>query len=78
MLARLDYMKLAPRRILDAASGPPQGALAKRYPGAEVVALDFAFAMLRPRRFRFFRRPRAVCADMERLPLADDAIELVL
>jgi malonyl-CoA O-methyltransferase len=77
MLARLDYMKLAPRRILDAGSGPAQGALAKRYPGAEVVALDFAFAMLRPRRFRFFRRPRAVCADMERLPLADDAIDLV-
>jgi malonyl-CoA O-methyltransferase len=77
MLARLDYMKLAPRRILDAGSGPPEGALAKRYPGAEVVALDFAFAMLRPRRFRFFRRPRAVCADMERLPLVDDAIDLV-
>jgi len=77
MLARLDYVKLEPRRILDAGSGPPQRALAKRYPRAEVIALDFALAMLRPRGFRFFRKARAVCADMERLPLADGVIDLM-
>ena len=76
MLARLDYVKLAPRRILDAGSGPPERALAKRYPGAEVVALDFALAMLRPRGFRLFRRPLAVCADMQNLPLPDAAVDL--
>jgi malonyl-CoA O-methyltransferase len=76
MLARLDYVKLAPRRILDAGSGPPQRALGKRYPGADVIALDFALAMLRPRAFRFFRKALAVCADMERLPLADAAVDL--
>ena len=32
MLERLDYMKLAPRRILDAGSGPPRRVLGKRYP----------------------------------------------
>ena len=45
MLERLDYVKLAPRRVLDAGSGPPQRALCKRYPAAEVIALDFALAM---------------------------------
>ena len=48
MLERLDYLKLAPRRILDAASGPPRRALGKRYPGAQVIALDFSLGMLRP------------------------------
>jgi len=76
MLARLDYVKLAPRRILDAGSGPPERALAKRYAGAEVIALDFALSMLRRRRFRLFRKTLAVCADMESLPLSDAAVEL--
>lgn len=76
MLARLDYVKLAPRRILDAGSGPPERALAKRYAGAEVIALDFALTMLRRRPFRFFRKTLAVCADMESLPLCDAAVEL--
>ena len=47
MLERLDYMKLAPRRVLDAGSGPPQRLLGKRYPQAEVIALDFSLGMLR-------------------------------
>jgi malonyl-CoA O-methyltransferase len=78
MLERLDYMKIAPRRILDAASGPPSGALAKRYSGAEVIALDFSLAMLRPRGWRrFLARQAAVCADLERLPIASEALDLV-
>ena len=77
MLERLDYVKIAPRRILDAASGPPRRALAKRYPGAKVIALDFALGMLRPRRFSLFRRNLSVCADLERLPIGADAVDLV-
>jgi malonyl-CoA O-methyltransferase len=78
MLERLDYVKLAPRRILDAASGPPRRALAKRYPKAEVIALDFALAMLRPRRLSFFQKhPLAVCAGLEQLPIAADALDFV-
>ena len=78
MLERLDYVKIAPRRILDAASGPPGGALARRYSGAEVIALDFSLAMLRPRGWRrFFARQAAVCADLERLPIASAALDLV-
>ena len=77
LLERLDYVKLAPRRILDAASGPPRRALGNRYPGARVIALDFALGMLRPRGFRFFRKNFSVCADVERLPIAAQAVDLV-
>ena len=76
MLERLDYLKLAPRRILDAASGPPRRALGKRYPGAEVIALDFSLGMLRRGEGFFFqKRPYRLCADLERLPLAAEAID---
>jgi malonyl-CoA O-methyltransferase len=83
MLERLDYVRLAPRRVLDAGSGPARDArvLAKRYRKADVLALDFSRRMLhagRPR-LRFFerRRPIPVCADFTRLPLAAAAIGLV-
>ena len=82
MLARLDYVKLAPRRILDAGSGPARdaGALARRYRGAELIALDFAPAML-PRAGRLERwlgrGTLALCADLHRLPLAPQSMQLV-
>jgi len=80
MLARLDYIRLQPRRILDAGSGPPRGELRKRYPKATAIALDFSRAMLaRPRFFGWLAAGTrlAVCADVERLPLADAAVDLV-
>ncbi len=72
-------MKLAPRRVLDAGSGPPQRALCKRYPAAEVIALDFALAMLRAGKKKFFDRnpPKAVCGDLARLPVANASVGLV-
>jgi len=76
MLERLDYMKLAPRRILDAASGPPGRTLGKRYPQSQVIALDFSLAMLRAGKRAFLaRNPLLLCADVERLPLAPQAID---
>ena len=79
MLERLDYVKLAPRRILDAGSGPPQRLLGKRYPKADVVALDFSLEMLRSARTWLdrFRANLSVCADLERLPLAAESVDLV-
>ena len=76
MLERLDYVKLAPRRILDAASGPPGRTLGKRYPQAKVIALDFSLGMLRAGRRAFFgKNPLLLCGDVERLPLASEAID---
>jgi malonyl-CoA O-methyltransferase len=79
MLERLDYMKLAPGRILDAGSGPPQRVLAKRYPKAAVVALDFSLEMLRSARswVDFFKFNHSVCADLARLPFATGSMDLV-
>jgi malonyl-CoA O-methyltransferase len=78
MLERLDYVKIAPRRVLDAGSGPPRRELARRYPKADVVALDFALPMLRATRAGWFRRHAILlCSDMARLPLAAGAFELV-
>jgi len=83
MFERLDYVKLAPRRVLDAGSGPLREArmLAKRYPEAVVIALDVAAPMLRAGRprLRLFRpaSPPSVCADFARLPLAAESVDLV-
>ena len=86
MLERLDYVKLAPRRILDAGSGPaPQAAsLLKRYRDSALVALDFSLPMLQalPRRGlleRLSRRkmPAPVCADLGNMPLAPRSCSMV-
>jgi malonyl-CoA O-methyltransferase len=79
MLERLDYVKLEPRRVLDAGSGPPQRALGRRYRGAEVIALDFSLGMLQAGAgWRdFFRKTNRICGDITRLPVAAGAIDLV-
>src|SRR5262249_55013160 len=79
MLERLDYVKLEPARVLDAGSGPPQRALGKRYRGAEVIALDFSLAMLRAGSgwLEFFSTKNFICGNLENLPVASGAIDLV-
>jgi len=79
MLDRLDYVRLAPSRVLDAGSGPPQNLFRKRYAGAQIVAIDFALHMLHARKKKLFEvnPPRAVCADLARLPLAAASVDLV-
>jgi malonyl-CoA O-methyltransferase len=90
MLDRLDLVKLEPERILDAGAGTRWlGArLAARYPRAGVIELDLSLAMLRAgaRGTPWWRRllapgdagrRRAVCGDMEQLPLAGGSVQLV-
>ena len=86
MLARLDYVKIAPRRVLDAGCGPGREAraLGRRYADAELVLLDAALPMLRlARRARGLRAwwpggaaRAALCADLERVPLGPGTIGL--
>ena len=70
-----------PPRILDIGSGPGRasGAMKKRWPGSEVIALDLALPMLRevPKQTRFWRPIKRVCADAAALPLADASIDLI-
>lgn len=83
MLERLDYVRIAPRIVLDAGSGPAREAIAlqKRYRGAHVIALDFSLAVLPRARFlgRVLGRavPHPVCADMLKLPIRPQAVDLV-
>ena len=81
MLARLDYVRLQPQRILDIGCGTGRhiDALLKRYPKAEVTGLDFALPMLRQaqRKGRWLRRPKCVCADLDQLPFAEQHFDLI-
>ena len=83
LLERLDYIRLQPRRVLDlgAGTGFCTWPLQDRYPRAQVLAMDFAHAMLRrarrPRRW-FRRTPAFVCADARALPLAGASVELIV
>jgi malonyl-CoA O-methyltransferase len=87
MLQRLDYIKLAPARILDAGSGPAREAraLRARYPGAWLIALDYSHAMLRQAlaargllsRLLGLRSPSPLCAGLEALPISGDSVGLV-
>ncbi len=85
VLGRLDYIKCQPATILDAGSGTgnAHAGLAQRYPQARLVALDIAPAMLLQSRARvpwwkrWLAQPAAVCADIERLPVAGAAVGMV-
>jgi malonyl-CoA O-methyltransferase len=81
MIERLDTMRIQPQRILDigCGTGVATDGLLKRYPKADVIALDFALPMLAHarKRGRWLRRPRCVCADLDQLPLADQCVDLV-
>lgn len=82
LLEQLDYLEQKrPARVLDVGSGPGRGsgAMKKRWPASEVIALDLALPMLRevPRHTRFWRPVRRLCADAAQLPLADASIDVV-
>jgi len=87
MLERLEYVRIAPQRILDAGAGTAREArrLAERYRGARILALDISLEMLREAQrgggflSRLFGkpRPRPLCADFAHLPLAAGSVGLV-
>ena len=79
MLERLQYLKISPRRILDAGSGPARDAraLMAAFGKVEFIALDHSLAMLRAGRARFFEKKKFVCGELARLPLAAQSIDFV-
>lgn len=82
LLEQLHYLdERVPARVLDLGSGPGRaaGAMKKRWPKAEIVAVDAALPMLRqvPKHTRFWRPVRRVCADVSHLPFADRSADVL-
>lgn len=87
MLERLELVKIAPQVILDAGCGTGHAsvALGKRYSGGSVISLDLALGMLQQtlahypllKRILGSKRPAALCADIEQLPLSDNSVDLI-
>lgn len=90
MFERLEYVRLQPRRILDAGCGTGRGLalLRRRYRRADAIGVDFAIEALRSakRRESFLSRARRalggagrahLCADFSRLPLDSGCVDMV-
>ena len=76
--------KQPPQRVLDLGSGPGRAAAAmrRRWPKAQVLALDLALPMLRQARGRDGWHPLRrgvdrVCADARALPLAENSLDVL-
>ncbi len=81
LLEQVEVLEQAPQCILDLGSGPGRGAgvLKKRWPKAQVIAMDLALPMLQlvPQQTRFWRPIKRVCGDVMQLPFKDAHFDLV-
>jgi malonyl-CoA O-methyltransferase len=78
---RLDFYLQQPERVLDVGAGTGRGTamLKKRYPQAQVLALDFALPMLRAAKqhARWLKPFQRVCAEATALPLPDHSVDVL-
>lgn len=81
LLSRLTVFGFTPQVVLDlgAGTGRATAQLKRRYPHAQVIALDLSAGMLHEarRHQRLWRRFARVCADAQRLPLRAASVDLV-
>jgi malonyl-CoA O-methyltransferase len=80
MIRRLDWIAFTPEAVLDLGCGTGHGAIAiaRRWPKARVVALDFAPGMLgETERHDKAGRCERLCADAFDVPLPDGSVDLV-
>jgi malonyl-CoA O-methyltransferase len=82
LLQRLQLVTLVPAVVLDAGAGTGHAsrALKRRYPKAQVVALDSSTQMLKVagRQQSWLRPFERVCADAQALPLRDGSVDLIM
>ncbi|MFI4919213.1 MAG: malonyl-ACP O-methyltransferase BioC [Legionellales bacterium] len=81
LFERLQYLKIAPKRILDLGCGPGSFSrqLALMYPKAQIVGLDFAHAMLVQAKQKQSWRCKwsLINADMNNMPFSNGMFDLV-
>jgi malonyl-CoA O-methyltransferase len=87
LMEHFDGILLEPTRIIDLGCGTGMSfdALRKRFPGGDLIGMDFALPMLKKARARtsWLRRvvgqntARLACGDAERLPVRSASIQLV-
>ena len=82
LLESLDYLDgRVPQVVLDVGAGPGRAsaAMKKRWPKAQVVALDLALPMLREAKKKtgWWRPFRRVCADAAALPFAEGSVDVI-
>jgi len=90
LLDRLSLVTLQPKRILDLGTGTGRNLslLAKRYPKAQLLAVDIALQMVKQaqksyqqdeglKRWLPTQKPHYFAGDAEYLPLADNSVDLV-
>jgi malonyl-CoA O-methyltransferase len=79
---RLDYIKQQPKTTLDLGCGTGYITkdLLKRYPKANVLALDIAHSMCLKTKTQggWLRKPRVVCGDADQLPFKPDSIDFLI
>lgn len=80
LLERLDYMLIKPSVILDlgAATGYAARKLERRYPKAQLIALDSRENLLTTFKHSWWKKdPTRICANLEKIPLNDNSIDLI-
>ena len=81
LIERMSPLVIEPETIVDLGSaiGTGSRALAKRFRGARVIAVDLSFGMLSASRRRRFllSKVREVQADARRIPIADQSVDLL-
>jgi malonyl-CoA O-methyltransferase len=91
LLERLDLVKIKPKRIVDLGVGTGRNLslLSKRYPEAQLIAVDIATGMLKQARQSYRQRqglkrwlptknkPYYLAGDAENLPLADNSVDFI-
>ena len=81
LLEKVDLVKISPDWILDAGSGTGEAVkpLQKKYKKSGMVLLDLSERKLAKakKNSALFRRPHAICGDIESLPFADQQFGLI-